>query len=226
MFLEISCFRQALILDFDGVVIDTEQLQFESWNAAFDELLGIRLTGNHRQLVGLNLDGIYSLWCQDSVVLSAEMKERLLACKTEWYFNLAAGRLTLMPGLVNLVHRARALGWYVMIASRGRRMRLLQTLEMVGQPLAFDLVMGSEDIVEPVTDCKNHARVAQPFGIDPACCLVIEDSASGVRDARACGIGHVIGLTSSLDRATLLAAGAHTIVEHLDQIQLKANPDE
>ena len=45
-----STSKHALILDFDGVVVATERLHFECWNAAFDELLGIRIDGDHRRL--------------------------------------------------------------------------------------------------------------------------------------------------------------------------------
>jgi len=220
--------KQALLLDFDGVVVATERLHFESWNAAFDELLGVRIGGSYKQLIGLTLTEIYALWCQGAngrpLELSAEMEQRLLARKTELFFTLGEGRLRPMPGVIGLAHRARALGWYVMIVSRSRRIRLLRTLEMAGLPAIFDLVMGCEDAVEPTTDRKEHARAATSFGIDPACCVVIEDSASGVRNARACRIGTVIGLTTSLDRATLLAAGAHLAVDHLDEVQLEWRP--
>lgn len=221
----IESVKQALLLDFDGVVVATERLHFESWNAAFAELLGIRITGSHKQLIGLTLTEIYDLWCQAAngrpLSLTPEMEQRLLARKTELFFSLGEGRLQPLPGVVGLVHRARALGWYVMIVSRSRRIRLLRTLEMAGLPAIFDLVMGCEDAVEPTTDRKEHARAAAPFGIDPACCVVVEDSATGVWNARACGIGTVIGLTTSLDRATLLAAGAHLVVDYLAEVQLE-----
>lgn len=217
--------RRALILDFDGVVVPTEQLHFESWNAAFEELLGLRRTGGYKQLVGLTLAEIYALW-SPAQTLSGEMKQKLLARKTELFFSLGTGRLAPMPGLTELLHRVRALDWYVMIASRARRRRLLRTLELIELSFVFDLVIGCEDAVEPTTDRKEHTRAAVPFGIDPARCLVVEDSPSGVRAACACGIGCVIGLTTSFDQAALLAAGAQAAVDHLDQIRLDKMPKE
>jgi beta-phosphoglucomutase-like phosphatase (HAD superfamily) len=99
-------------------------------------------------------------------------------------------------------------------------MRLHRTLDIIHMPALFDVILGSEDAVDPVTDRKDHARAARIFNIDPSACVVIEDSVSGIRDALACGIGTVIGLTSSLDAQVLAQAGAHQIVTHLDEVPL------
>lgn len=217
--------KRALIFDFDGVIVSTEKLHFESWNAAFDEMLGIRIGGSYQQLVGLTLTEIYALWCNATpgppLHLTEAQGERLLARKTELFFELGRGRLRPIQGVIPLAHRARALGWYITVSSRSRRMRMLRTMEMAGLPALFDLVMGCEDGVDPRTDRKHHSRTVAPFGIAPANCVVIEDSASGIRDALDCGIGHVIGLTTSLDHATLRAAGAHVTVDDLDQVVLE-----
>ena len=216
--------RRALILDFDGVIVETEALHFECWNAAFHERWGVRVAGDHRQLVGLSLAQIYGLWGKaaagDPLVLSAADEAALLARKTELYFERGVETLRPIPGVVDLIQRAHDAGCYVAIASRARRLRLLRTLAMLHLPPLFDIVLGSEDLVDPATDRKRHARAAAPFGIAPQRCLVIEDSASGVRDARADGIGCVVGLTTSLDQQALLSAGAHWVIERFDDIRL------
>ncbi len=218
--------RRALILDFDGVIVETELLHFECWNAAFDELHNVRVAGDHRQLVGLSLAQIYALWRNshpDSpLALSAADEAALLARKTELYFERGAETLRPIPGVVDLIRRAHDGGWYVAVASRARRLRLLRTLALLKLPPLFDIVLGSEDLVDPRTDHKRHARAATPFAIPPKRCLVIEDSASGVRDARADGIGCVIGLTTSLSHQKLLSAGAHMTIERFDDVRLEA----
>jgi beta-phosphoglucomutase-like phosphatase (HAD superfamily) len=215
--------RRALILDCDGVLVDTEPVHFECWNLAFDELLGLRVPGDHTQLVGLTLDEIYRLWA-GSQTLTDEARARVLARKTELFYTVGQGRLVPMPGSLGLIQRARSLGWYVSLVSRAYRLRLHRTLEMAGMPSAFDAVLGYEDAVDPATDQKNHARAAIMFSIDPANSLVVEDSLSGVRDARACGIGRVVGLTTSLSAAALREAGAHEVVNHLSEIQIEPTP--
>jgi beta-phosphoglucomutase-like phosphatase (HAD superfamily) len=206
-----------LILDFDGVLADTERIHFAAWRQTFEQLLGLRIEGDHRQLVGLSLDQILALWSPN---LTEEQKRTLLAHKTELFFQIGAGKLTPLPGSVDLIRQSRSSGWYVGVASRAKRLRLHRTLEVMQMPASFDVVLGEEDCVNPMTDRKEHARAAAKFGIDPAGCVVIEDSVTGVRDAVACGIGRVIGLTSMLQADLLRAAGAHEIVASLTEIVL------
>jgi HAD superfamily hydrolase (TIGR01509 family) len=216
--------RRMLILDFDGVLVDTEPVHFESWNQAFYERLGLRVAGDYRQLVGLTLDEIYQLWTggRGGMVLELddEIKTQILTRKTQLFFSMGADRLKPTEGIVDLLHDALHLGWYTAVASRGKRVRLLRTLELVGMPALFDVVLGLEDGVDAETDHKVHARAAHLFGIDPAACVVVEDSAAGVADAVACGIGRVIGFVHAMDRAALLNAGAHEVVEALGDIHL------
>jgi beta-phosphoglucomutase-like phosphatase (HAD superfamily) len=214
--------RRCLILDFDGVLVDTEPLHFAGWQQAFDTLMGIRIEDNYHLLVGLSLEQIYQLWAGSKVdLLTPDLRQQLLALKTETFLKLAAEQLQPMAGSIELLRRAQAAGWYTALVTRSLRMRLHRTLDIIRMPALFDVILGSEDAVDTLTDRKNHARAAQIFNIDPANCVVIEDSVSGIQDALACGIGTVIGLTSSLDAAVLQAAGAHQVVAHLDEVRLE-----
>lgn len=216
--------RRALILDFDGVIAHTEPVHFAAWKQAFGELHGLYIEGDYTQLTGLSLQDIYRLWLtangRGNDHLSEAHKQALLARKTELFFELAAGHLHPLPGSLELIQRAVDAGWYAAVASRALRWRLHRNLELIGMPALFTVVLGSEDVVDSVTDRKVHSRIAHMLDLDPAACVVIEDSASGVADAVDCGIGRVIGLTSSLDAAVLWQARAHEVVDQLDEVQL------
>jgi len=215
---KIDSVKRALILDFDGVVVDTEQLNYDTWNLAFDEIMGIHIETGRHALVGLTLDEIYKLWTPDD--LSEQMKTTLLERKTVLYFEGGKTRLSPVPGCVELVRRAHALGWYSAIVSRSRRLRVLGTLDLVRIPALFDVVMGFEDGIDHTVDRKDHARAARLFGIDPLQSIVIEDSPSGIADAVWSGIGTVIGITTTLASEPLLKAGAHRIINHFDELIL------
>ncbi len=213
--------RRCLILDFDGVLVDSEPLHFESWQRTFQQLMGIRIAGTYHQFVGLSLEQIYQLWAGDTAdKLTGDMRQNLLTLKIETFLTLASEQLEPMPGSIDLLRRAQDAGWYTAVVTRSLRMRLHCTLDIIHMPALFDLVLASEDSVDPLTDRKDHARAARIFNIDPLACIVIEDSVSGVQDAIASGIGTVIGLTSSLSAEALRQAGAHQIIAHLDEVTL------
>lgn len=213
--------RRALIFDFDGVLVDSEPLHHESWLLAYAELLGVELTTAPPETIGLSLEASFARWEQAlGITLADAEREALLARKTALFYSLGAEKLRPMAGSLELIQQAQALGWYVAICTRARRMRLHGTLKVMQMPALFDVMLGCEDGTDLLTDRKVHARAAQIFGIDPAHCVVVEDSASGVADARACGIGRVIGLTTTLPAAALCAAGAHEVVDSLHAIRL------
>ena len=70
---------------------------------------------------------------------------------------------------------------------------------------------------KPAPDC--YLEAAAVIQLDPSRCVVVEDSLSGIRAARAAGIGRVIGLTTSQSAEALLDAGAHETLENLGQIE-------
>ncbi|NET09074.1 MAG: HAD family phosphatase [Symploca sp. SIO2B6] len=214
--------RRMLIFDFDGVVVDTERVHFDSWNAAFEQMYGVTMSGDHTQIVGLSLDQLFVMWQQQGLLppskLTNQDKFNFLECKTAHFYRIGATKLAAMAGLSELVQQVRAQGWYVAIASRSRRLRLLKTLELVGITIPFDIILGTEDVVNSSSDRKEHHRAAHIFGIESNHCIVIEDSPSGVADAIASGIGHVIGITTSFNRQSLLDAGAHVVVNALEQV--------
>lgn len=213
--------RRALILDFDGVIVETEKLHFDCWNAAFRERFNIEVSGSHHQIVGLSLSEIYALWrnvrIDEPLQLTPQIEQELLARKTELYYELGQWTLEPIPGAVEIIRWAQTYDWYVTIASRGRRMRLIRTLGMLKMPVYVDMIMGTEDVVDAEIDKKVHTRTVAAFGIAPANTIVIEDSESGVSSAKACQPGMVIGLTTSVTHDALLNAGADVVVDSLEE---------
>lgn len=219
--------RRVLIFDFDGVVVHTEHVHFESWKAALRDHFGADIEGTYDQVVGLTLDELMRMWVAAGEVPDSAMEpdvmEQLLALKTEHFFRIGEDSLRPIDGIAELVVKAQAQGWYTAIASRGRRLRLLRTLQLVRIPAVFELVLSAEDVVDITTDRKVHSRVSHMLGAAPLDCMVIEDSVGGIDDALNSGIGRVIGLTTSIDAAKLIQAGAHLVVDSLHDIVLERN---
>lgn len=68
---------------------------------------------------------------------------------------------------------------------------------------------------KPAPDLFLHA--ARTLGVDPARCLVLEDSVNGVLAARAAGMD-VYGYTALTDPAKLTAAGATGLIADLAEV--------
>jgi HAD superfamily hydrolase (TIGR01509 family) len=182
---------RAIFFDFNGVVIDDEQLQLQ----AYRELLaaeGITLTDE---------DYYNSLGMDDRTFVRAaferagrtpadELVSSLIERKSELHRQLIKDELPLFPGVVTFVKdvsRHYALG----IVSMARRVEIEHVLERAHLGGAFEVVVSAED----VTACKpdpccyrlalerlNERRGGAGQGlITPGECLVIEDAPPGIQ---------------------------------------------
>ena len=213
----------ALLLDCDGVIALSEPLNFRCWNDAYGELLDIRLTGDYRQLVGLDLEGIYARWAPDGQPeLAEEIKSKLLANKNRLFYQRAAEHLQPVQGIHALIQRARERAWPVAVVSAALKERLSFTLEAVGLGDAFDLILAGEDIPAEGEGLKEYGRAAEMFSLPPHTCVVVEDSASGIRAARRAGIGRIYGITTSCSEDVLFEAGADYVIQALAEVELPA----
>lgn len=70
-------------------------------------------------------------------------------------------------------------------------------------------LVSAEDVSRGKPHPEPYVRGAQVAGVDPASCLVVEDTPAGVRSALAAGVGMVLGVTTGYRDAALLEAGAH-----------------
>lgn len=221
----------ALLLDCDGVIAHSEPLNFSCWNDAYEQLLGIRLSGDYQQLVGLDLEGIHSLWhslcCQNdkrkNIELSNEIKLKLLEVKNNLFYQRAETQLRSVEGIQALIQRAKQQALPIAVVSAALRKRLEFTLHSVGLEGVFDLILSGEDIPATGEPLKDYQRAARALSVPPEACIVVEDSSSGIRAARAAGIGCIYGITTSHDEASLWQAGADRVVSTLKEVALPTN---
>lgn len=128
--------------------------------------------------------------------------------------------LAAMPGIHALLD---GLGVPACVASSSRPERLAHTLGLTGLHHRFAPNVFSASQVangKPAPDLFLYA--ARRMGTDPAACLVVKDSAAGVRAGVAAGmtvIGFCGGGHCPPDHErTLLAAGASAVLPHMDAL--------
>lgn len=214
----------ALLLDCDGVIVHSEPLNFACWNDAYDQCFGVRLAGDYRQIVGLDIEGIHACWerkLKKNNPLRAEEKQQLLAVKNDFFSQRITEYLRPVEGIYDLLGRARLQGWPLAVVSAALRKRLMLTLQAVGLAEAADLILSGEDMLPGAEPYKDYERAATAFSLPPHVCIVVEDSGTGIRAARKAGIGCIYGLTTTYDAATLYKEGADLAVNSLREVNLK-----
>ncbi|MER5320046.1 HAD family hydrolase [Streptosporangium roseum] len=105
---------------------------------------------------------------------------------TEAFAERIAGGVTLLPGAIRLLDDLGAAGVPVALVSASPRRIVDMVLRTVGAE-RFRLVVAAEDTArgKPLPD--PYLRAAAALGVDPAECVAVEDSPTGLAAARAAG---------------------------------------
>lgn len=178
---------RAFIFDCDGTLADNMPLHFKAWRRAmakfggdFPEELFYRWGGvPTREIVCmLNERNGTSLHTEDVV----RVKER---CYLEMISQVQP-----MPDVVELA-RAHHGKIPMAVASGGHRDLVEPTLHALGIADVFSVVVAYGDYKNGKPAPDPFLKAAELLGIEPAHCLVFEDSATGIEAARAAGMSCV-----------------------------------
>jgi len=176
------------IFDLDGVIVDTAKYHYASWNRLANTL-GFEITLEQNE----NLKGVsrmeslqYILSLGNQTIADNELI-KLAELKNQWYVEMISDlqQSEILPGAKTLLLELRAAGAKVALGSASKNSeRILSGLEIIH---LFDHIIDGNK----TTESKPHPQVflmgAEALGLDPADCIVFEDSIKGVEAANAGG---------------------------------------
>lgn len=176
---------QAVLLDMDGLMLDSERALLECWQqASAEQQVGID------DAFWLSMVGLHERECTRLLRerLGREPADALRArCHVLHSARVDAG-LDHRPGLQPLLELLVEQGMTRAVVTSTRRERALQKLGAAGLLRHFDTVLTGSDIEHPKPAPDIYLLAASRLGVEPAGCLVLEDSVPGVRAALAAGM--------------------------------------
>lgn len=196
---------RALLFDVDGTLAETEEAHRRAFNLAFVEH-ELRWYWGPSEYAGLltvsrGLDRIMHFI--DTLNLPAaegsrlkELAPAIHRTKSSVYAeSVASGNVFLRRGVARLLHEARAAGLRLALVSTSAATNLTVLLEAAlgqGTHSWFDCVASAQDVArkKPAPDLYLHALVE--LRLPARCCVAFEDSANGVKAARAAGLYTVV----------------------------------
>jgi HAD superfamily hydrolase (TIGR01509 family) len=208
---------RALLLDFNGVLIDDEPLHFEAFTRVlaeeghplsreqyYEEFYGRDDAGGlraHYRRIGAPLEGV--------------REARMLARKSSYYRQLLhKGGYPLRPAVVALAHEVAAAGRMLGVVSGAARGELHEVLQAAGLRDALKVVVGAEDVERGKPDPAGYRLALERLNtrhplperlLHPHEVAAIEDSPRGVAAAMAAGLV-TFGLAAPAFPADLSAA--------------------
>ena len=122
--------------------------------------------------------------------------------------------LPLMPGVAEILGAAVELGLPVGLATGQERNRLHQYLERLGLDRRFDAIVTAEEVARGKPAPDIFLETARRLPVEPADCLVLEDSVPGCA-ATAAGM-RVVACPSRVSTDCIYPAAAHRITTLVD----------
>jgi putative hydrolase of the HAD superfamily len=178
---------KAVLFDFDGVLVDTEWAIYDAWHRTFQENGQSLPLEVYTQCIGSD----FNTWSPKTHL------EELTGAAFDWHDldHKRQQRIELdlagegpMPGAVELLKTLTSLGIPRAVVSSSSHHWVDGWLERLDLRQHFDEVVcrGDAPRIKPAPDL--YLEAAKRFRLDPAECLVIEDSLNGVKAAIAAGM--------------------------------------
>ena len=177
---------EAVVFDLDGLLLDTEQV----WDEVREGL--VRERGRHwhdraqADMMGMSSTE-WSAYLHEELGL-AEPPEELNRIVVERMEQRYRELLPLVDGAVEAVRRL-ADRWQLGLASSSNRPLIDLALELMGVTDLFRATVSSEEVARGKPAPDVYLEAARRLGVAPENAVAVEDSASGIRSAKAAGMG-------------------------------------
>lgn len=201
----------SLLFDLDGTLLDTDHLHLRAWN---DVLAARGLATLDGADYRARVMGLPNAQITPKLLPDATSAARLaLADAKEARFRalLASGAVAPLPGLAALLDATEAASVAKAIVTNAPRPNAVAMLGALGWQDRFPVLVIGEELPRPKPDPLPYLEALRLLGAAAERSIAFEDSASGMRAAAGSG-AFPVGIATSLDAATLHAAGARLVV--------------
>jgi HAD superfamily hydrolase (TIGR01509 family) len=188
---------RAVLFDMDGTLVETEQY----WGEAMFELavrLGGRMSDDARaRTVGTSLRVSMGVLYAD---LGVTHSEEQLQADARWVEErtgeLMGAGVSWRPGAADLLRDVRGAGLAVALVTTTPRRLADMVLRVIRDDLGadpFDVTICGDEVPARKPDPAPYRQAMQALGVEPAECVVVEDSEVGIAAGLAAGVA-VLGV--------------------------------
>lgn len=182
--------KKAVIFDMDGVLVDNRDVHveafsrwFESKNLVIDKELLFKHFGMSNEEIFPPLLGRNDL-TKEQIDVFGQEKETI-------YREIFESSIAPTPGLIKILDELKAMGVKIAVGSSGMRKNVDFVLEKCGIASYFDAIIDGDQLHRAKPDPEVFLLGAAAMGVEPADCVVCEDSFAGIQAARSAGMSVV-----------------------------------
>lgn len=204
---------QAVLLDMDGTLVDTEGFWWDAEVEVFARL-GHALDDSWRHVVvggPMTRSAGFLIEATGADITLPELTELL----NDSFEDRIGRALPLMPGAARLLTELAGHDVPTALVSASHRRIIDRVLDSLG-PQHFALTVAGDEVERTKPHPEPYLLAASGLGADPARCAVVEDTATGVAAAAAAGC-RVVAVPSV---APIASNGGCTVVSSLEDVDL------
>jgi HAD superfamily hydrolase (TIGR01509 family) len=213
----------AVLLDMDGLLVDTERIWFEVESAIVSDLGGAWSDADHDLLVGGPLERAVAHMAAtvpagpDPADVTARLLREMVAA-------LRRGPVEWMPGAKLLLSSIADAGVPSALVSSSRRPIVDAVLDAIGRE-PFQVTVSGDDVAHTKPSPDPYLHAAALLGVAADRCVAVEDSVTGATSARAAGCVTVLVPSVPDLPAEVVARVAHRCVDSLTELDLASLSD-
>ena len=184
------------LFDFDGTLVDTSPLHAEAYRRVLEERRPDLLPGfDYHALKGKTTRAGYAALG----VPEADLNAFTAAKQTLFREAVAAGRMYIMPGAVELLNALAAQDDRLFLVTSGSLGSVTEALKAASLTRLFQGIVTADDVTRGKPAPDPFLLCLERFGLDPAQSVVVEDALSGVQSGHAAGLPVIAVHDRSLD---------------------------
>lgn len=201
---------EAVIFDFDGVIVDTEPLHYQAFQEVLNPL-GIFFSWEEYVKTYMGFDDRDAFNEAYKSPIPIDRLQELIQKKALCFISIIKNGITAYPGIVELIRTIHESRTPLAISSGALRSDIDPILEMLGIVDCFDVIVTAEDVSKskPDPECYKlaHRKLEEVWDrqIRPQFVVAIEDTPAGISAAKNAGLS-VIAVSNSYPPDTLKCA--------------------
>jgi beta-phosphoglucomutase len=205
---------EAVLFDFDGILVDSEPMHYRAFTEVLDPLgMGFPWKEYVQTYMGFDdRDAFREAFRAKGIDLDDANLAKLVAAKSEAFLRVLRDGATAYPGAVPMIESLHATGRPLALCSGALRSDIDPILAQLGVARCFDVIVSANDVRRSKPDPESYAlafarlseRCAPSLTI-PGKSVAVEDTPAGIRSAKGAGL-RVLAVTNSYGAGELAEA--------------------
>jgi beta-phosphoglucomutase len=205
---------EAVLFDFDGILVDTEPMHYRAFLEILDPLgMGFPWKEYVETYMGFDdRDAFREAFRAKKVVLDDGNLGKLVAAKSEAFLRGLRAGVTAYPGAVPLVETLHAAGLPLALCSGALRSDIDPILAQLGVARRFDVIVSADDVRRSKPDPESYALAFSRLSerhpallTAPEMSVAVEDTPAGIHSAKRAGL-RALAVTNSYGAGELAEA--------------------